>query len=451
MWKVPLGEDDYFSLLRLTLLLNGLHRCARADDAECALYWSISCPSLPVRSALRHPRCRILHFPHVQQITHKDLLTANISAQRSSSGQLLYPHMPAAFTLPDQLQQWMEAHSSMGGLVDERMQNALHSAHQQRPTREQLAHPQQRDTDEQVVGEGGGVLSSSRFHGCHSSEHQPSLVEAGSPIWIVKPAHLGSGRGIVVTDLLHHSAAVLPSLVDVIRAGCVAQRYIERPLLLGGNKFDIRLYALLLPSSTASMPPADTRGSERWSGFPYAVFVFNDGLIRLASQPYPTSTAAVVDSLRCPTVHLTNNSINAAGNGGAASNRSYLNFINAMREAGDESSVALADSIERQVGHCILTTLSSSSSYLRDGVAADFARHFDLLGFDVLLDASARLWLCEVNSMPDLLCASSPFSSVHPVDFECKRRLITDMCNLLDLQGERPGSTLPSGGFSRLV
>ena len=476
LFKVPLGEDDYFSLLRLTLQLNGMHRCSRVDDEQCVLYWSISCPPPAVRAALRHPLCRILHFPHVQRVTHKDWLTYTISSQRQEAGnQRLYPYMPAAFALPEQLQHLIQAHRGLGGAVDERLESELQLLHAQWLRRGRMSKLKGQDDDQPG---NSSTLGSSHFHSCHSVPPLHASVPSGeraSPIWIIKPAHLGSGRGILLTELVHHSDAALKLLVDCVRDGGVAQRYIERPFLLDGYKCDVRLYALLLPRCTPRLPPARSECSERWRDFPFAVFVFEDGLIRLASQPYPTTAAAIVASLHSPLTHLTNNSINAAGNGGAASNRSFLHFMRSLQTAADESRRRLADSIERQVDECVLSSIASSSSYLRDGQDASYARHFELLGFDVLLDADGRLWLCEINSMPDLQCAPSAFSPLHPVDFQCKRRLLADVTNLLDLPAaaathcqqhthidataqpvdeSKPTTqtgTLPLGGFRRVV
>ena len=233
----------------------------------------------------------------------------------------------------------------------------------------------------------------------------------------------------------------------------------------------MRLYALLLPRRTPNLPPlSSSECSERWSGFPFAVFVFDDGLIRLASEAYPASAESIVESLHSPLVHLTNNSINSAANGGAASNRSFLHFMRSLRTSANEMDCALAERIERQIAECVLSTISSSSSYLRDGDDPDYSRHFDLLGFDALLDDRAHLWLCEVNSMPDLKCAPSAFAPVHEVDLQCKRRLLADMCNLLSLHTAGSAhstdnnlephtdavhtldeGTLPLGGFKRLI
>jgi hypothetical protein len=66
----------------------------------------------------------------------------------------------------------------------------------------------------------------------------------------------------------------------------VVQEYIKAPALINGHKFDFRIYVLLL------------------SVEPMTILIFEDGLVRLASEKY--SNQDVGDSY----VHLTNYSLN---------------------------------------------------------------------------------------------------------------------------------------------
>jgi hypothetical protein len=50
---------------------------------------------------------------------------------------------------------------------------------------------------------------------------------------------------------------------------------------------------------------------------------------------------------------------------------------------------------------------------------------FELFGFDVLIDQDMKVWLLEVNSSPSLSLST-------PLDNEVKRKIITDVVNLLD-------------------
>ena len=82
----------------------------------------------------------------------------------------------------------------------------------------------------------------------------------GSETFIIKPDNMCQGRGIyLVND---------PTDVDPNVENCVAQKYITNPFLLDDLKFDIRLYVLLYGVN------------------PLRAFLFKDGLVRLATEPY---------------------------------------------------------------------------------------------------------------------------------------------------------------------
>ena len=70
---------------------------------------------------------------------------------------------------------------------------------------------------------------------------------------------------------------------------CVAQKYITNPFLMDGLKFDLRLYVLLYGVN------------------PLRIFLFKDGLVRLATEQYVKPTDENIDNLF---MHLTNYAIN---------------------------------------------------------------------------------------------------------------------------------------------
>ena len=100
--------------------------------------------------------------------------------------------------------------------------------------------------------------------------------------YIVKPAAGAMGRGIYLTrgpdgiDHKHESAMVV-------------QRYVSRPLLVDGYKFDLRVYALVTCVE------------------PLTVYVYEEGIARFATTRYQKPTAA---NLHSKTMHLTNYSLN---------------------------------------------------------------------------------------------------------------------------------------------
>lgn len=75
---------------------------------------------------------------------------------------------------------------------------------------------------------------------------------------------------------------------------CVVQEYIDKPLLIDKMKFDLRLYVLVLGID------------------PLRIFLFKDGLARLATTPYAKPTDENMHDMQ---MHLTNYAINKSAVG----------------------------------------------------------------------------------------------------------------------------------------
>lgn len=65
---------------------------------------------------------------------------------------------------------------------------------------------------------------------------------------------------------------------------------------------------------------------------------------------------------------------------------------------------------------------------------------FELYGFDVMLDDALKPWLIEVNSSPALTATSKG-------DFDHKYQLLSDVLDVIDVEGRRTGEETRVGGF----
>ena len=67
-------------------------------------------------------------------------------------------------------------------------------------------------------------------------------------MWIMKPTNMAQGKGIFIINKLSQikkwSQGTRWANAPV-RASYIISRYIENPLLVGGKKFDLRLYVLV--------------------------------------------------------------------------------------------------------------------------------------------------------------------------------------------------------------
>ena len=69
-------------------------------------------------------------------------------------------------------------------------------------------------------------------------------------MWIMKPTARAQGKGIFLVNKLNQlkkwaTNSKLPFQSLNLREAYVISRYIEKPLLVGGKKFDLRLYVLV--------------------------------------------------------------------------------------------------------------------------------------------------------------------------------------------------------------
>lgn len=104
--------------------------------------------------------------------------------------------------------------------------------------------------------------------------------------FIVKPQASCQGRGIFLTRQIDSNNCYYSELKN---QKCVVQRYLHKPFLIDGLKFDMRIYVLVAGTD------------------PLRIFVYEEGLARFATQPY---TAPRTDNLQNYYMHLTNYAIN---------------------------------------------------------------------------------------------------------------------------------------------
>jgi tubulin polyglutamylase TTLL4 len=98
-------------------------------------------------------------------------------------------------------------------------------------------------------------------------------------MYIFKPTASSCGRGIRIISKKQNVSK---------RPGTLVQKYISKPHLLRGYKYDMRLYILVT------------------SFEPLKAYIFEQGLVRLATVPYSTAKG----NLKKRFIHLTNFSVN---------------------------------------------------------------------------------------------------------------------------------------------
>ncbi|KAJ8383942.1 hypothetical protein AAFF_G00213110 [Aldrovandia affinis] len=217
--------------------------------------------------------------------------------------------------------------------------------------------------------------------------------------WIIKPPASARGIGIQVI----HKWSQLPS-----RRPLLVQKYIHKPYLISGNKFDLRIYVYVS------------------SYDPLRIYIFSDGLVRFASCKYSSS----MKSLSNKFMHLTNYSVNKKNseyqsNSDEKACQGHKWALKALWHylgARGVNTVLIWERIKDIVIKTIIAADPYVNSLVKMHVRSAYSCH-ELFGFDVMLDENLKPWLLEVNISPSL-------HSNTALDARIKGQMIRDLMNL---------------------
>ena len=210
-------------------------------------------------------------------------------------------------------------------------------------------------------------------------------------LWIMKPVGMSRGRGIVL----------LSDISDVVYTSpMIVQRYIDRPFLIDGFKFDLRLYVVVTQFH------------------PLEAFLSRLGLTRIASRRYSTNEQDRTNRQ----IHLTNTAVsNDAKTGGASVERTDNKWpLEKLRAYLEQHSHARWDVLWSNVCETVLRALVCAEPNIPNCSCS-----FELFGFDILIDETMKPWVLEVNASPQLDIYTS-------IDEAVKPQLLRDIVNLLN-------------------
>ncbi|KAK9881051.1 hypothetical protein WA026_014395 [Henosepilachna vigintioctopunctata] len=221
--------------------------------------------------------------------------------------------------------------------------------------------------------------------------------------FILKPDAGSQGRGIIVTK-------TLKDVRPCDRGIC--QVYINRPFLIDGYKFDLRVYTLITSCD------------------PLRIYVFKEGLVRFATSRYKEPNGVNISNVF---MHLTNYAVNKHSRTynqdtevGSKRKLSWLN--NYLHNLGQDS-----DLLWSKIDDVIIKTIISAWPILKHSYAACFPNHdvipacCELLGVDIILDRKLNPQILEVNHSPS-------FHTDTLLDQEVKESLLSDMFAMLNLE-----------------
>ncbi|KAI3368727.1 hypothetical protein L3Q82_025709 [Scortum barcoo] len=226
--------------------------------------------------------------------------------------------------------------------------------------------------------------------------------------FIVKPANGAMGHGIS----LIRNCEKLPAQEHFI-----VQEYLDKPFLMEGYKFDLRIYILVTSSCD-----------------PLRIFLYNDGLVRMGTEKYHPPSEANLSQLY---MHLTNYSVNKHNENferdetvDKGSKRSISWFTEFLRTNDYDVAKFWGDVSELVVKTLIVAEPHVLHAYrmCRPGQPpGSDSVCFEVLGFDIILDRKLKPWLLEINRAPS-------FGTDQKIDYDVKKGVLLNALKLLNIR-----------------
>uniref|UniRef100_A0A2K6EEL0 Tubulin--tyrosine ligase-like protein 9 n=1 Tax=Propithecus coquereli TaxID=379532 RepID=A0A2K6EEL0_PROCO len=208
--------------------------------------------------------------------------------------------------------------------------------------------------------------------------------------WIMKPVARSQGKGIFlfrrlkdIMDWRKDTRSSDDQKDDIPVENYVAQRYIENPYLIGGRKFDLRVYVLVMSVNVHLTNVAVQKTSPDYHPKKGCKWMLQRFRQYLASKHGPEAVETLFSDM----------------------DNIFVKSLQSVQK------VIISDK------HC-----------------------FELYGYDILIDQDLKPWLLEVNASPSLTASSQE-------DYELKTCLLEDTLHVVDMEGRLTGREKRVGGF----
>mmetsp|Transcript_64809 Transcript_64809/g.116577 ORF Transcript_64809/g.116577 Transcript_64809/m.116577 type:complete len:485 (-) Transcript_64809:68-1522(-) len=267
-------------------------------------------------------------------------------------------------------------------------------------------------------------------------------LQANGAIWIMKPVGKSQGKGIFLFDKLSQISnwRQVPKWMEREQESnsnprgkkdgekdkedeekkeaepYVVQRYLSDPLLIGGRKFDLRLYVLVTSYN------------------PLTVYMYRSGFARFSHARFSMDAADLSDAQ----IHLTNVAIQKH-------NENYDEKRGGKWDLHQLRLHLLASEDPEKVSNlfCAIQDVVLFSLMSVQKVMIQDKHCFEVYGYDIMISSDLKPWLIEVNASPSLSANTAD-------DYHMKFALLDDVMTVLDFEKYLDGGETQIGGFDVL-
>ncbi|KAI9143979.1 putative tubulin tyrosine ligase protein [Paraphysoderma sedebokerense] len=242
-------------------------------------------------------------------------------------------------------------------------------------------------------------------------------------VWIMKPVGKAQGKGIFLINRLSQISQWKkdPRLMARNENGdmqegpeaYIIQKYIEKPYLIGGKKFDIRIYVLVTSFN------------------PLTVYIHRNGFCRFSNSEYSLEDISNI-YIHATNVAIQKTSPNYSQSKGCKWLLRNLKLYIASKHGQEVANNMFAD-MEAMM---VRALLSVQKLMIND-------KHcFELYGYDILIDENLKPWLLEINASPSLTAETQ-------WDYDLKYNMLNDVFDIVDIERRFTSEKLRTkvGGF----
>ncbi|TPX66709.1 hypothetical protein SpCBS45565_g04318 [Spizellomyces sp. 'palustris'] len=243
-------------------------------------------------------------------------------------------------------------------------------------------------------------------------------------VWIMKPVGKAQGKGIFLINRISQIAGWRKDVRGNVRGdkdgedgpeAYIVQRYIENPCLIGGKKFDIRIYVLVT------------------SYYPLTVYIHRNGFCRFSNTQFSMQAKDISNMY----IHATNVAIQKHSPNYLSGRGCKWLLRNLKLYLTTQYGAKAVDELFTEMEASVVRSLMSVQK-----VMINDKHCFELYGYDILIDQNLKPWVLEVNASPSLT-AETQF------DYDLKHAMLQDCFDVVDLERRHTGKSTRTrvGGF----